>query len=462
MNVLPSTAASSSTRPRSRGASRRAAISAWSVSGTSSRLDRSGGRVLRRPREPRAPVEQHPRPSRPRRAGCPRLRRGSAAAAPPGARAPAREQLVHRLGAAAAPGRASGSCGRPVPHVGPAVAELGPRQRQHEDRVVSGPLEQVLDEVEQRRRRPTAGPRRRALSVPRSAIRSKNSAPGREQLLAAVGASARRGPSRSGQPRLDPAPAPRGRARCSSSACGELRPVAELVGSSSAIPARIRTISAERPERDALAVGEAAAAVPTDVVDEPVEVLLELPGEPATCRCRPIPSDRDEPRLALVRGGVEEVLEQAELAVASDERRLEASRATLAAVARQRPGRRARAATGSVLPLSLVRARVLEGDRGARSRVASRRRRSTVPGQATDCTREAVFTRSPATIPWPSAPTVTAASPVRTPARAVSPAAGLARSAATASTSSSAARTARSASSSGRPGRPRRPSPRRR
>jgi hypothetical protein len=32
--------------------------------------------------------------------------------------------------------------------------------------------------------------------------------------------------------------------------------------------------------------------------------------------------------------------------------------------------------------------------------------------------RAAVFTRSPATMPWPSAPSVTAASPVRTPARA--------------------------------------------
>ena len=32
--------------------------------------------------------------------------------------------------------------------------------------------------------------------------------------------------------------------------------------------------------------------------------------------------------------------------------------------------------------------------------------------------RDAVLTRSPATIPWPLAPTVTAASPVSTPARA--------------------------------------------
>ena len=37
---------------------------------------------------------------------------------------------------------------------------------------------------------------------------------------------------------------------------------------------------AERPERDALAVGWAAAVVPPDGLDEPVDVLEELPGQP--------------------------------------------------------------------------------------------------------------------------------------------------------------------------------------
>ena len=36
----------------------------------------------------------------------------------------------------------------------------------------------------------------------------------------------------------------------------------------------------QRPERDALAVGEAAAAVPPDVFGETVDVLVELPAEP--------------------------------------------------------------------------------------------------------------------------------------------------------------------------------------
>ena len=69
---------------------------------------------------------------------------------------------------------------------------------------------------------------------------------------------------------------------------------------------------------------------------------------------------------------------------------------------------------------------------------------STVPAVATDWSRDAVLTRSPATIPWLVAPRVTAASPVSTPARAWT--AG--PNALTASSSSRAARTARSASSS--------------
>ena len=69
---------------------------------------------------------------------------------------------------------------------------------------------------------------------------------------------------------------------------------------------------------------------------------------------------------------------------------------------------------------------------------------STVPGSAADWMRDAVLTRSPATMPWPSAPSVTAASPVRTPARACE----RRIEAGTAATRSSAARTARSASSS--------------
>jgi hypothetical protein len=74
---------------------------------------------------------------------------------------------------------------------------------------------------------------------------------------------------------------------------------------------------------------------------------------------------------------------------------------------------------------------------------------STEPGSAAACTRDAVFTASPATIPSPTARSVTATSPVTTPARAArftTPAP--VPSSATAATRSSAARTARSASPS--------------
>ena len=69
---------------------------------------------------------------------------------------------------------------------------------------------------------------------------------------------------------------------------------------------------------------------------------------------------------------------------------------------------------------------------------------STAPAGAADCSRDAVLTMSPATSPWLVAPIVTAASPVRTPARACASGAMVP----TEATRSSAARTARSASSS--------------
>ena len=83
-----------------------------------------------------------------------------------------------------------------------------------------------------------------------------------------------------------------------------------------------------------------------------------------------------------------------------------------------RPARQA--GTGAALPLrtcSPAGSKAIARD--AARIVASPTR--TVPGGATDWSREAVVTRSPATMPWPVAPTVTAASPVRTPARACDP-----------------------------------------
>jgi len=103
---------------------------------------------------------------------------------------------------------------------------------------------------------------------------------------------------------------------------------------------------------------------------------------------------------------------------------------------------------GSALPLSRcdpasAKAIAL----AARRCVASSVR--TCPGSAVACTRAAVFTASPATMPSPTAPSVTATSPVTTPARAASPVASAsAPSCPTVATRSSAARTGRSASPS--------------
>ena len=79
---------------------------------------------------------------------------------------------------------------------------------------------------------------------------------------------------------------------------------------------------AERPERDPLAVGRAAAVVPPDRLDQPVDVLEELPGQ-ARLADPGRADDADQPRPALAGRGVVEVLELAELLVATDERRLE-------------------------------------------------------------------------------------------------------------------------------------------
>ena len=76
------------------------------------------------------------------------------------------------------------------------------------------------------------------------------------------------------------------------------------------------------PEGDALAVGRRPALVPVDVAGQPVDVLEQLPGQPGLADPGNA-GDRYESRASLVVGRVEEVLEQAQLAVPTHERRLE-------------------------------------------------------------------------------------------------------------------------------------------
>ena len=142
---------------------------------------------------------------------------------------------------------------------------------------------------------------------------------------------------------------------------------------------------AEGPEADALAVGGRAAAVPEDVVDEAVDVLQELPGEPALADAGRA-DDRHEPGAAVAAGGVEQVLEQPQLVVAADERRLERVARGRGRRARRRPAALATPAPGLALPLSTCSSTGSKAIATLAARcVASPT--STVPGAATDCSR---------------------------------------------------------------------------
>ena len=116
----------------------------------------------------------------------------------------------------------------------------------------------------------------------------------------------------------------------------------------------------ERPERDALAVGRRPAAVPVDVLRDAVDVLLELPHQPALADAAR-PGDRDEPHPPVAADGVEHLLELAQLLVAADERRLERVRAALAAACGHHPNGLPRG-DGRCLALERVVADRLEHD----------------------------------------------------------------------------------------------------
>ncbi len=82
----------------------------------------------------------------------------------------------------------------------------------------------------------------------------------------------------------------------------------------------------ERPVRDAFPVRQAAAAVPVHVLGQAVDVFLELPGEPRLADPGD-PRNRDKLRTPILGGGMEELLDETKLSLATHERRLEARRA---------------------------------------------------------------------------------------------------------------------------------------
>jgi hypothetical protein len=81
----------------------------------------------------------------------------------------------------------------------------------------------------------------------------------------------------------------------------------------------------ERPVRDAFAEGEATTPVPVRDLGQAVEVLVELPGESRLADAGDA-GDGDQLRLTLIGARVEEILDPAELAVPAHERRLEPGR----------------------------------------------------------------------------------------------------------------------------------------
>ncbi len=353
-----------------------------------------------------------------------------------------RDELHHRRH------RVSGSSASDVnerdvaPHPGRRSASSGRASASTKSAVVARPLEQVLDEREQRLVGPLhvlehehdRQPLRHRLEEP---------PPGREEPLA-VAVGDLREPEQVEQRRHHPFavagvgdPLANDRLQLRLGRRGRL-----VLGDAGAHAHHL----GQRPERDALAVGEAAAAVPQHLVGEAVGVLLELPGQPRL-------ADAGDPgdRRRGARGRPRWRGTRPSAGAARARGRRTAGRGRRCGRRRAAPPRRAppaTARTGSGLPLSS------KLPAGSHTIAASVMRRvasstSTAPGSAAPWMRDAVFTRSPATMPWPTAPTdhrrlagrdrrprARASSPVRSP------------SAWTASTSSSATRTARSASSS--------------
>ena len=156
------------------------------------------------------------------------------------------------------------------------LEQLGARQRDDVEGVVSRPFEQVFDEVEQGAVRPLhvlEGEHGRVLV--RQALEEEP--PGREEVLP-VACLVLAQPQQLSQSRLDIAPlllvedvCVERRAQLAPGGRGVL-----VLDDAAAHAHHVR----ECPVGDALAVSETAAAVPVDRVDDAVEVLVELPRQP--------------------------------------------------------------------------------------------------------------------------------------------------------------------------------------
>ena len=240
----------------------------------------------------------------------------------------------------------------------PLLEQLRAGERDDIDGNVPAPLHEVVDEVEQARvgevrvleDHDHRGGRREAL---------EEGPPGSEQLLRAdPGVDAQEGQ----QGRLDPA-AVRLVGDVGRERLGHLRPGRRLVVGLHE-PAPLADHLAECPEADSVAVRRAATIVPPDGLHQAVHVLEEFPGQPGL----PDPARADhghKTRSPLAAGGMEQVLEQSQLVVATDEGRLKGLAPVPAAALRDDPqgppGRH-----GGGLALERLVTRFFEGDGAGR------------------------------------------------------------------------------------------------
>ena len=146
----------------------------------------------------------------------------------------------------------------PAPQPGPALEQLGPGQRDDQDRDVAAPLEQVVDEVEQSpesaqwRSSNSERDRRRGRRAARRTCATPRTAPSRPPARRLAE------PEQREEARLDPAPLRRRRARARASDLGDLRARRSASSSLSSRPARRADHLAQRPEGDPLAVRRAS------------------------------------------------------------------------------------------------------------------------------------------------------------------------------------------------------------
>ena len=206
----------------------------------------------------------------------------------------------------------------------------------------------------------------------------------------------------------------------------------------------------ERPERDAVAVGEAAAAQDGRLALDGADELVDEPRLPDPR----LADDGDEPAATVGGGAPERGAERLELGVAPDHRRVEAHDPLDALADADEPVR----GDGLGLPLELERLDLLDVDVVADEPVGEVAEEDLLGAGAACSRRAATLTASPVTSRWPVDGSPATTSPVFTPVRTVRRTPQC-RSSSSFSTACAccmpaAARTARSASSSCSLGRP--------